>query len=76
MPVVVDFQWLVQTKLNTIIENQDETLSILRLLHDDVLPSPVDCREDLVELCARLQEEIFMKKMVRVQYCSICKNIL
>ena len=62
------------------IEKHDETLAILRVLLsatrgvnenemlEDILPSPLDSTEDLQELCSRLNDEEFRKKMVRGFY--------
>ena len=74
------FQRSVLTKLETLIEKHDETLAILRVLLsatrgvnenvmlEDILPSPLDSTEDLQELCSRLNDEEFRKKMVRGFY--------
>ena len=75
------FQRSVLTKLGTLIEKRDETLAILRVLLlnatrgvnenemlEDILPSPLDSTEDLQELCSRLNDEEFRKKMVRGFY--------
>jgi hypothetical protein len=71
------FQRSVLTKLETLIEKHDETLAILRVLLsatrgvnenemlEDILPSPLDSVQDLQELCSRLDDEEFRKKIVR-----------
>lgn len=73
---ILGFQRSVLTKLDTLIEKHDETLSILRVLLsatrgvndkellDDILPSPLDTVEEMTEFCSRLDDEEFRKKMV------------
>lgn len=71
------FQRSVLTKLDTIIEKHDETLSILRVILtstrgvdnddavlEDILSKPVDNVKDLKELSSRLEGETYKKKMV------------
>jgi hypothetical protein len=72
----VFIQRSVLTKLDTLIEKHDETLSILRVLSsatrgvndkellDDILPSPLDTVEEITEFYSRLDDEEFRKKMV------------
>lgn len=62
--------------MDTMIEKQDEALSILRVLLsatrgvggndmlEDILPKPMDSVEELEELSARLADEDIRKKMV------------
>ena len=72
----LDFQRCVLTKLDLIIEKQDEGLSMLRMLLgatrgadendmlEDVIPKAIDSVEELNKLSSRLDDEEFMKKVV------------
>ncbi|CAB4013447.1 Hypothetical predicted protein [Paramuricea clavata] len=77
----VDFQRCVLTKLDIMIEKQDEGLSILRMLLgatskatantdvmlEDIIPSPVDSVDDLNKLSSRLDDDQeFTKKMANL----------
>ena len=72
----LDFQRCVLTKLDLIIEKQDEGLSMLRMLLgatrgadendmlEDVIPKAIDSVEELNKFSSRLDDEEFMKKVV------------
>ena len=85
IPFFQDFQRCILAKLDTMIEKQDEALSILRMLLsatrgvggndilEDLLPNSVDSMADLEALSARLADEDFKKKMVRVFFFYYAK---
>ena len=71
----IDFQRTVLTKLETIIQKQEDGLSMLRMLLgatkvdgndilEDVLPQPLDTAEALKELNTRLEDDQYRRKMV------------
>lgn len=72
----IDFQKSVLTKLETIIQKQDEGLSMLRVLLgttrgvggndilEDILPKPMNDNKDTEDMLSRLEEDNFKKKMV------------
>ena len=76
MQIRLDFQRCVLTKLDLILEKQDEALSMLRMLLgatrgadendmlEDVIPKAIDSVEELNKLSSRLDDEEFMKKVV------------
>ena len=76
MQIRLDFKRCVLTKLDLIIEKQDEGLSMLRMLLgatrgadkndmlEDVIPKAIDSVEELNKLSSRLDDEEFMKKVV------------
>ena len=70
------FQRSVLTKLDTLIDKHEEALSILRVLLnatkgvneeevlEDVIPNAIDDVETLEELCSRLHDDSYRKKLV------------
>ena len=74
---LLGYQQCVISRLDAMLEKQDEALSMLRMILgatkgvggtdvlDDVLPNPISEVGDLEDLCLRIQdEEDFRKKMV------------
>ena len=74
MYCVADFQLHVLLKLDEIIENQREGLTLLRRLvaaackaregDEDMVPHPLDTTDDLANLCERLKDDGIRKNMV------------
>lgn len=88
MIIETGFQFRVLMKLDKIIQNQSEEITLLKKLvittgaanvdgNEDVLPAPVDGEEQLLALCEKVtKEQLFRKQLVcnhfNILYDSLC----